>query len=257
VTSRRDGTSRYYAVAIDELDVVGQRLWPVIREQVAASPTAQHDHRRRAGVLDRRRSQSAAFFASAAGQWDSTREELFGGSFQLHALLSLLDRDLVVGDLGCGTGKLTEVLASFARRVIAVDGSAEMLDAARRRFDGRDRIEIRSGTLEALPIDSGRLDLAVLGLVLHHVPDPAAVLNECHRVLRPGGRVLMIDMLPHDRAEYQQQMGHVWLGFSEKQLRKLLGAAGFGQSRVDPLPIDREAKGPALFTAVAEKHAAA
>jgi SAM-dependent methyltransferase len=92
-----------------------------------------------------------------------------------------------------------------------------------------------------------------MGLVLHHVPDPARALAECARVLKPGGRTLVIDMLPHDRAEYQQQMGHVWLGFPETQIRKMLKAAGFTTINVRALPIDQDAKGPALFAAVAVK----
>ena len=253
VVSRRDGTSRYYSIALDELDTGAQRLWPLIREQVADTSGAEHDDRRLKSVLARRRSKSEEFFASASGEWDRVREELFGESFQWHALLTLLARNLDVGDLGCGTGKLTDLIAPHVRHVIAVDGSSDMLQAARRRVRGRQNVDLRLGTLEALPIDSAQIDVAILGLVLHHVPDPALAMAECARVLRPGGRVLIIDMLPHDRAEYQQQMGHVWLGFPERQIRKLLNGAGFDQISINPLPIEEDAKGPALFAAIAER----
>jgi ubiquinone/menaquinone biosynthesis C-methylase UbiE len=253
VTSRRDGTSRYYAMSLDELDQAAVRLWPLIREQIAATTGAEHDARRLTSVLARRRSKSEEFFASVSGQWDRVREELFGRTFHLHALLALIDGDAVVGDLGCGTGQLTELIAPHVRQVIAVDGSADMLRAARQRLADRTNVDLRRGDLEALPIDHAQLDIALLGLVLHHVPDPAIALNECARVLKSGGRVLIIDMLPHDRAEYQQQMGHVWLGFHERQMRKLLSAAGFSAVRIHPLPIGEDVKGPALFAAVATR----
>jgi ArsR family transcriptional regulator len=249
VVSRRDGTSRYYSSAVSELDTGAQRLWPLIREQVGTTTAADHDERRLKSVIARRRSKSEEFFSGASGHWDHLRKELFGDVFHLHALLGLLDAGAIVGDLGCGTGQLSALLAPHVATVIAVDGSAEMLNTARARLADRSNVDLRLGTLEALPIDTQQLDIALLGLVLHHVPDPAAAINEAARVLRPGGRVLIIDMLPHDRADYQQQMGHVWLGFPETQIRKLLASAGFVNVRVRPLPIDEAAKGPALFAA--------
>jgi ArsR family transcriptional regulator len=138
-------------------------------------------------------------------------------------------------------------------RVVGVDGSADMLQAAERRLAGQPNVELRLGTLEAVPLADGQVDLAAMALVLHHLPEPARALAEAHRVLTRGGRVLIIDMLPHDRAEYQQQMGHVWLGFSESQMKRLLTAAGFTGVRVCPLPIDPDARGPALLVAVATK----
>jgi ubiquinone/menaquinone biosynthesis C-methylase UbiE len=114
-------------------------------------------------------------------------------------------------------------------------------------------VEVKRGELEALPIADGELDAATLLLVLHHVADPAAALSEAARVLKPEGRLLIADMLPHDREEYRQQMGHVWLGFSGDHLRGLLTAAGFDRIRIVPLPAQAAAKGPALFVATANR----
>jgi ubiquinone/menaquinone biosynthesis C-methylase UbiE len=253
VVSRRDGTSRYYSMALEELDGGARRLWPLIREQIAGTSGADQDQRRLKSVLARRRTKSEEFFSSASGRWDRLRDELFGSTFHLHALLALLDPALTAGDLGCGTGQLTALLAPHVSRVIAVDASTDMLKEARARLKGRASVEFRLGHLESLPIEDQQLDVAVMMLVLHHVPDPARALADCARVLKPGGRALVVDMLPHDRVEYQQQMGHVWLGFPERQTRKMLTLAGFSEVRIDTLPVDPVAKGPALFVAVAKK----
>lgn len=251
VASRRDGTSRYYGMALADLDPGARRLWPLIREQMAGTSSAGHDERRLRGILARRKSASETFFAAASGRWDRLRAELFGHRVHLHALLGLVDPDLIVGDLGCGTGPVAELLAPHVARVIAVDSSRDMLRAARRRLKAARNVEFRHGDLEALPIDDGRLDAAVAVLVLHHVPEPARALAEARRALRPGGRLLVVDMLPHDRTEYQQQMGHVWLGFSPRALGRLIENAGFDKPRIAALPIDPEAKGPGLFVATA------
>jgi ubiquinone/menaquinone biosynthesis C-methylase UbiE/DNA-binding transcriptional ArsR family regulator len=253
VASRRDGTSRFYSMPMDELDSAATRLWPLIREQVAATSGAGQDDRRLRGVLTRRRVKSQEFFATAAGGWDRLREDLFGDSFFLWALLGLIDRSLVVGDLGCGTGQLTDAIAPYVKQVIAIDSSVDMLDAARSRVGDARNVDLRQGDLENLPVGPGQLDAAMMSLVLHHAPSPAKALAEVARVLRPGGRVLIVDMLPHEREEYQQQMGHVWLGFSEQQMTRFLTGAGFSDVRVRALPADPDAKGPALFAAVAVK----
>jgi ArsR family transcriptional regulator len=251
VASRRDGTSRYYTLALDERDGATRRLWLLLREQVGATTAADQDARRLKGVLARRQSASQRFFESAAGQWDKLRAELFGRASHLQALPALLDHRWSVGDLGCGTGEVAAALAPFVARVIAVDRSGEMLQAARRRLRDLPNVEVRRGELEALPVQDGELHAATLLLVLHHLPDPGAALRESARVLAPGGKLVIADMLQHDREEYRQQMGHVWLGFSEDQMRKLLTAAGFDNVRFAALGTDPQAKGPALFVASA------
>ena len=249
VTGRADGASRRYRAAA--LAAPSRRLWQLVRDEIGESPAARHDAHRVAGVLAQRRTKSEEFFATSAGRWDALRAELFGRGADLHALLGLLDDEWAVGDLGCGSAPVAAALAPFVRRVVAVDASRAMLAAARRRLDGAANVDLRSGELEALPCEDGELDAAVLSLVLHYVPDPPAALAEARRVLRAGGRLLVVDMLPHARDEYRAEMGHVWLGFEQAQLEAWLADAGFARVRYHPLPADPAAKGPALFAATA------
>jgi ubiquinone/menaquinone biosynthesis C-methylase UbiE len=253
VSSRAEGTSNLYTMTRDELAPSARRLWLLVREQVGSTPAALQDQRRLQAALAERRTKSQEFFSSSAGQWDRVRDDLFGDRFHLSALAGLAEPEWIVGDLGCGTGQVTAAIAPFVAKVIAVDGSAAMLQAARKRLQGAENVDLRRGELEALPIDDARLDTATLMLVLHHVPDPAKALGDVARVLKPGGRLLVVDMLPHDRENYRQQMGHVWLGFSDEYIRRVLHQSGFGALRVVPLAPDPRAKGPALFVATARR----
>lgn len=252
VSSRRDGTSRYYALALDG-DGPRAQIWELTRPQIAGRVGAAQDERRLARVLAGRGEASQQFFATSAGQWDRLRHELFGSDFVPGALLGLLPGTWTVGDLGCGTGALLPVLAPHVSRVIGVDASSEMLTTARARVKGISNVELRTGTLEALPLESGSLDAALCVLVLHHVPAPADALAEAFRVIKPGGRVLVVDMHAHDREEYRQRMGHVWLGFTDDQMRKYLAQTGFEQVAIHSLPPAHDAKGPTLFAASAAK----
>jgi ArsR family transcriptional regulator len=253
VSSRRDGTSRYYTLALDERDDQSRRLWVLLRDEVRSTRGADQDSRRLKTVLNTRQTKSQQFFERAAAEWDQLRQERFGRASHFQALPALLDPRWVIGDLGCGTGELTAAVAPFVGRAVGVDRSDDMLQAAARRLRDLPNVDLRKGELDALPISDGELDAATFILVLHHLSEPAAALREAARALKPGGRLLVTDMLPHDREEYRQQMGHVWLGFGEDQIRRLCTAAGFEQIRVVPLPADRDAKGPALFVASAMK----
>jgi ArsR family transcriptional regulator len=245
IVSRQEGTSRFYALDA-HLEPSAERLWQVVRDDLRGS-TVERDRARLATVMAQRTSRSRQFFASSAASWDELRTELYGRTADLTGLLGLLEESWTVGDLGCGTGRLIEALSPNVRHVIGVDASPEMLEGARGRLSNLANVDLRAGELEALPIAAGVLDAAVLSLVLHYAPQPVSVLREAFRTLVPGGRVLVVDMQPHERAEYQQQMGHVWLGFSETQLRGWLAEAGFSPIRHRALPPDPAAKGPSLF----------
>jgi ArsR family transcriptional regulator len=228
-----------------------RQIWDTVRAEVAGTPAGEQDRQRLEAVLESRRDKSAAFFSAAAQDWDRMRLELFGSNAELLPLLALLDGDSVVGDLGCGTGQVARTLAPFVKRVIGVDTSAAMLEAARVRSSSN--IDFREGQLEELPIADRELDVALMFLVLHYVVDPARALREAARALKPGGRLLVVDMMPHDREEMRETMGHVWPGFSSTQLNEWLGAAGFERTQHIALPVDARAKGPALFAARSSK----
>jgi ArsR family transcriptional regulator len=225
------------------------RLWAVVRDDLMSGAAAQQDDVRLIGVIADRRRRSREYFSTVAEQWDQVRRDLFGDQVDLHLALAFIDPESVVGDLGCGSGHLADLLAPHVARLVAVDGSVEMADAARTRLAPRPNVDVRRGDLEQLPIGDGELDLAVLSLVLHYVAEPGRVIAEARRVLKPGGRLIVLDMLPHDREDLVATMGHAWPGFSTEQMTAWLTAAGFGGLRLRALPPDVDARGPALFLA--------
>ena len=189
------------------------------------TPGADQDERRLQSVLQRRREKSRGVLLVCRGRVGSAaRRSCLAIGFTCWRCCRCSTMRLVVGDLGCGTGQVSEA-AGPARRPGDRPG---WLDA---RCCRRPVIGCRaSGTSTCARARSSRcrltaatLDVAVPSLVLHHQPEPARVLGETARVLKPGGRVLVVDMLPHDRLDYQQQMGHVWLGFSDDDDAPLSG----------------------------------
>jgi len=250
VSVRAEGTSNRYRAALRELDPAARQLWQLVSGEIAQAPSAKQDATRLRSVLAERSTRSREFFASSAGQWDRLRSELFGARAELAALPALLDDTWTVGDLGCGTGQVAASLAPFVRQVVAVDSSAPMLSTARKRLAPFRNVELRRGELEALPIEDGALDAAVLSLALHLAPEPARVLAEAARVLRPVGKLLIVDMMPHERTDFAESMGHLWPGFDAESISTWGRDAGFASTTYHPLAADPAAKGPTLFAAV-------
>jgi len=257
---RTEGTATFYRLLLDDLPDSCRELWLVVREQLGGptgtGTTAElaEDVRRLASVLAERRQDSQAFFGRVAGQWDDVRGELFGSKFTAESLLALLPRDWTVVDIGCGTGNVAELLSPLVKRVFAVDASAAMLNAAKKRLVGRENVEFVRGEIQSLPLEGGIADAAVAFLVLHHVPDLASALGEMYRVLRPGGVALIVDMVEHDRQSYRHTMGHHWLGFGETGLATEIRKAGFAEPRFVALTPEAEAKGPGLFACTARRN---
>jgi ArsR family transcriptional regulator len=249
IIARGEATSRFYKMVPSRLDDPTKQLWAVVRSQVSSAVGASQDARRADSVLAKRRDKAQIFFYNQADVWDKMRADMIGARTDLLALLDLLDENWVVGDLGCGAGHISEALAPCVGRVIAVDESGPMLAAAKTRLESHSNVELRTGTIEALPIEDASLDAAVLFLVAHFITDPTKVMREIRRVLKPGGRLLIVDLMSHDRIEYVVQLGHVWQGFDGDQVKEWLTDAGFTACRYRALPDDPDAKGPTLFVA--------
>jgi ArsR family transcriptional regulator len=243
---------RHYRLS-EELGDRPRQLWELVRRELTG-PVYAADAERARGVLAERKRRSAEFFAASADRWEDLRRTLYGARAEFLPLLGFLDPAWTVGELGIGTGGLAAALAPFVHRIVGVDRSRAMLDAARERLDGLDGVELREGELESLPVDDAELDLAILSLVLHYVVEPGEALGEAFRALRPGGRLLVVDMRAHDRGPaYAQDMGHVWPGFDPEQMKGWLEAAGFRDVHLGPLSPDPDAEGPLLFLAAGRK----
>lgn len=253
LVGRAEGTSTLYRLVMDDLSVDARSLWVTVHAQMGESAEQAEDLRRIESVLAERRLDTKEFFGRVASSWDSMRGELFGDRVTVQALLPLLPANWVVADLGCGTGNAAELLAPCVQRVVAVDQSQPMLDAASERLRAFRNIDFLRGELESLPLADASVDAAVCLLVLHHIANPERACAEMARVLRPGGVALIVDMIEHDRVAYKHTMGHRWLGFGVPQMIRMLSGAGLERVRCHVLPSETQAKGPGLFACAASK----
>jgi ArsR family transcriptional regulator len=254
LSNRREGTANLYRMTLDELSPAARKLWLLAREQTAGWSALEQDRHRMEQVLRSRQDDSQAFFAGAASQWEAMRGSLYGTTFNHAALLALLPEDWVVADLGCGTGALTAELAPSVKQVIGVDQSAAMLKAAKRRTDSLGNVDLRRGELGAIPVDSETCDAALLVLVLTYVADPARVLTEAARILKPGCKLVIVDLLRHDREDFRRQMGQRHPGFEADALQRLLTAAGLTTMQHHALAAEPSTRGPALFLTTARRN---
>ena len=179
-------------------------------------------------VLRRRRDMSDRFFDRLGAQWDTLREEAFGSWFHLEAFWALLPSRWTVADLGTGSGYLLPILAGHFQRVVAVDPVEAMLEAAAHRTQRHalSNVALCRGDLSRLPLADGSVDLALAILVLHHVPAPDEALAEMARILRPGGRMLIVEQEQHARESFRDRMQDRWSGFEPKNLLESVTRAG-------------------------------
>ena len=247
VEDRRQGKNSIYSLK-------DRRLIDLLRSTAADLPEAAEDERALQLALDKRRDQTRRYFDELAGKFG--RDYIPGRSWKAlaEALLQLMP-SMVIVDLGAGEGTFSQLLAQRAEKVIAVDNSAKMVEYGARlaRENGIANLEYRLGDLESPPIEPGTIDLAFFSQSLHHAVHPDRAVQAAYELLRPGGRIAILDLKRHTFEQARELYADTWLGFSEPELRDFLARAGFAGART--WVVDKEKSAPGLETvlAVAQK----
>ncbi len=250
VNDRRYGKHSYYALATG----ASSRDWELLRELIAQSgeqiEEASDDLRALKLVHDKRKDKARAYFDQLAGKFG--RNYCPGRSWRsLSRMLLAFFPRAIVADLGAGEGTLSQMLARRASQVIAVDNSEKMVEYGLRiaRENDVPNLEYRLGDIESPPIDPESVDIAILSQALHHAINPGAALQAAFNILKPGGRIAVMDLLSHSHVEAREMYADIWLGFSELQLLTLLEDAGFQQ--IDVGPVAKDPKNPEFQTLLA------
>lgn len=234
VRDRREGTWIFYRTAAPR---AGSPWSPTLFSAVVQPYLDSEQGQRDAGLLERvregRRAQSRATHDRLAASWAEVGQEFSTGALRAEAWSALVPAGLTVADLGCGAGYLAAYLASKCARVIAVDHAPGMLSAARQRLPHS--VEVRAGELEHLPLADAEVDAAFANLVWHHLADGRAAAQEIARVLRPGGRVVVTDLMPHNEEWMREEMGDLRLGLDAEEVTAALATAGFVDLESRPL----------------------
>ena len=235
LNSRRDGLWIFYTASEE-----GQRILNSLKDLTTDETRFKKDRVKADRLKQDRKKRTSLFFDKMAEDWDSMKRDIIG-DFSLGKIITdRLKPCRIAVDLGCGTGDLLSVLEGKAGSVIGVDNSPKMLEEAKKRFIKNEKISLRIGELEHLPLRDGEADLAVLNMALHHLQSPFDVLMETSRVLSKGGKLVLSDLDKHENEVLRTKYGDRWLGFEADELENWLRTSGFEIEESGQYPLKKE-----------------
>jgi ubiquinone/menaquinone biosynthesis C-methylase UbiE/biotin operon repressor len=241
VDDRRTGKNSFYRLKAPA------GFMALLREASAEVPEAEQDRDALKLAMRRRQDNMRRYFDELAGKFG--RQYVPGRSWKgiAEALLKLMP-PMVIADLGAGEGTISQLMAQRAKRVIAVDNSEKMVEFGSElaRKHGIGNLEFRLGDLEDVPIRAGTVDVAFLSQALHHAVHPDRAIAEAWRILKPGGKIAVLDLNRHHFEEAREMYADLWLGFTELEVERLLKTAGFRS--VETAIVYRETEAPYFET---------
>ncbi|MFK7897596.1 MAG: ArsR/SmtB family transcription factor [Myxococcota bacterium] len=258
LSDRREGTYVAYRLALPS-EGPWRETWALAAKSMTDDPIAERDDALlRRTLATRKASSGRQFFDSVGPEWDGLRSVLGDELLRARAMTSLVAPRQSVADIGTGTGILALELAGLGLDVVGIDRSGAMLDAARQKWnlvkkDSPGSIEFREGDAHQLPLEDDSVDAAFGHMVLHSLEEPKTAVDEIARILRPGGRAVLVDFLPHDHHWMEKELGLLWLGFAPELIEEWLGAAGFEAPRVHTQEPDTKRDLPGSFVISALK----
>lgn len=249
VSDRRSGKHIIYTFG-PETGELDERLLQTLDLALADIEEKPDDEAALDLAIRKRRDKARAYFDALAGKFGKTYCP--GRSWKAlgETLLKLMP-PMVIADLGAGEGTFSQLLAQRAEKVIAVDNSEKMVEFGTKvaKENGYENLEYRLGEIEDPPIDSGSVDLAFFSQALHHAEKPEDAIQSAARILKPGGTIVILDLLKHQFEEARELYADRWLGFSELDVFRFLEAAGFSEIAIST--VDRESEPPHFQTLLA------
>jgi ubiquinone/menaquinone biosynthesis C-methylase UbiE len=240
LNSRRDGSFIYYGASKNS---VSDALIPLLKTEFASGMEAKQDIKKAEEMIRIRQNRTKRFFKHIAPKWDRLKKEVLG-DFNLNEMLQSqipMNKkvDKRIADLGCGTGELLNLISFISsNQLIGIDSSPEMLEQAKIRLSGSENIQLRLGELEHLPMKNEEIDVAIMNLVLHHVPQPQLPIKEVFRVLKSKGIFIFSDFEKHNQEHIKEIIGGEWLGFENKKIKSWLVETGFAVQKVESYDVN-------------------
>lgn len=248
VQDRRAGKNIYYALTDSP---VHEEFKPILAASEREIPEAARDAKALRLLLKKRQDTAREYFNQLAGKFGRTYCPGRTWTGVAHLFLTLVPDTMVIADLGAGEGTLSQLLARRAKKVIAVDNSEKMVEFGSElaKTHGFKNLEYRHGDIEAPPIRAESVDLALLSQALHHAASPARAVAAAFKILKPGGRVAILDLLQHQFEKARELYADTWLGFTEAQLHEWLEDAGFRE--IEVAVVARDEQNPQFQTVLA------
>lgn len=224
LSSRRDGLLVYYTASVTD---ESEQLVSIVSLSLQNEPQISEDNRRSVDIMQERNRTTQQFFNTIAGNWENLKRDILGDFDLNNDIVEHLVNCNTAADIGCGTGDLLSLLMDKTSHIIGVDSTPGMLEQARRRFTSIQKIDLRLGEAEHLPLRDQEADAAVMNMVLHHLSLPQQGIQEVYRVLKKGNLFILAELAKHNQESARERYGDRWLGFTRDTIYQWLETCCF------------------------------